>query len=77
MIVDIVDAVVCSSIHDPIISYVQVFEKPDRPAGDAPFILQDKPAGFQGQNYRNSCRKLQITIEKVYREMSANRKKSA
>jgi hypothetical protein len=49
MIVDIVDAVVCSSIHDPIISYVQVFEKPDRPAGDAPFILQDKPAGFQGK----------------------------
>jgi hypothetical protein len=49
VIVDIVDAVVCSSIHDPIILYVHVFEKTNRLSDDAPFILQDKPVGFQGQ----------------------------
>jgi hypothetical protein len=37
MIVDVVDTVVCSSMHDSIITYVLVFEKNDRPKGDQSF----------------------------------------
>ncbi len=50
MIVDIVDTVVCSSIHIPIISNVQLFANiliASRKA--APFILPHKGVGFQGQ----------------------------
>jgi hypothetical protein len=50
MIVDIVDTVVCSSIHAPIIPNVQLFVNmliASRKA--APFILPHKGVGFQGQ----------------------------
>ncbi len=49
MVVDIIHTVVRSSIHDQIILYVLVFEKTDRPAGDAPFIPPHKGVGFQGR----------------------------
>jgi hypothetical protein len=50
MIVDIVDAVVCSSMHAPIIPYVQLFVNiiiASRKA--APFILPHEGRGFQGR----------------------------
>jgi hypothetical protein len=54
MIVDIVDTVVCSSIHAPIIPNVQLFVNmliASRKA--APFILPHKGVGFQGQRSIN------------------------